>query len=252
MKSIEITTTQNVTIEYELAGLRDRILSQLIDLMIIFAIGLALYLVLLIAFHEEFFPDNGTGNTKSWIILSLLPMLTFTAYHFLSELFMDGQTVGKKAVGIKVIKLSGTEPTASDFMLRALFHIIDSFLSSFVLGSMLISSTDKGQRLGDLAANTAVIKVKFNMRFRLEDILKINSIEDYEPKFPDVRQFSEKDMLLIKTIVARNRIYNNPSHNEVVQKLVKDLMLKLDIREYPEKPILFLKTLIKDYIVLTR
>ncbi len=249
MKTIDITTTQQVTIEYELAALRDRFLSYMIDNMIIGAVCMFMYLIISSAFYYEFQADNNGGEMRMYGLL--LPTI-FVLYHFLSELLMDGQSIGKKAVGIKVIKLNGKEGTASDYFIRTLFHFIDTMFSFYILGSIMILSTDKSQRLGDLAANTAVIKVKFNLRFRLEDIMKINSLADYEPLYPDVRQFSEQDMLLIKSVVARNRQYNNTSHKEVVNTLVRDLMLKLDIIETPKDKIHFLKTLIRDYIVLTR
>ncbi len=250
MKTIEITTTQKVTIEYELADLRDRFLSYLIDNMIISALWLFAYLIFSAAFFDEFQLDENDGSRS--MVYFMLPIATFILYHFLSELLMDGQSIGKKAVGIKVLKLNGKEGTASDYFIRALFHFIDTMLSFHVLGALMVVSTDKSQRLGDLAANTAVIKVKFNLRFRLEDILKINSLADYEPTYPEVRQFTEQDMLLIKSVVARNRQYNNHAHGEVVNTLVRDMMLKLDILEQPKDKIQFLKTLIKDYIVLTR
>ncbi len=250
MKTIDITTTQQVTIEYELAELKDRVLSYVIDNLIISAVWLLLYLIFSAAFYTEFTLVENDGSRS--MVYYMLPLFTFILYHFLSELLMDGQTLGKKAVGIKVIKLNGKEGTASDYFIRALFHFIDTVLSVHVLGAIMILSTDKSQRLGDLAANTAVIKVKFNLRFRLEDIMKINSLADYEPLYPDVRQFTEQDMLLIKSVVARNREYNNSSHKEAINILVRDLMLKLDIVEQPKDKIYFLKTLIKDYIVLTR
>lgn len=252
MKTIDITTTQKVTIEYELAGLRDRFLASLIDVMLISAIGVIFIIIMSAAFNNDFNVDDNAAGQSNFLLKGLIPLFIFLFYHFLSELLMDGQSLGKKAVGIKVIKLNGKEATASDYLLRSMFHFIDSLFSLYILGALLVLSTDKNQRLGDLAANTAVIKVKFNLRFRLEDIMKINSLADYEPLYPDVRQFTEHDMLLIKSVVARQRQYNNPAHRDAVNVLVRDLMLKLDIIETPKDKIHFLKTLIRDYIVLTR
>lgn len=90
------------------------------------------------------------------------------------------------------------------------------------------------------------------MRFRLEDILKINSLADYEPAYPQVRKLSEKDMLLIKSIITRYRLYQNKAHREIVNDLVEKLKLELSIDEIKGSKIDFLKTLIRDYIVLTR
>ncbi len=246
MKTIEITTTQQVTIEYELAPYRERILSALIDALVVGAINIIIGFIYAGIMSDDDF--NNFSPDRFWQLYILIFML----YHFLSELLMDGQSLGKRTFGIKVIKLNGKEAGPNDYFLRSLFYIIDGFFSMAVLGSMLIISTEKSQRMGDFAANTAIIKVKFNLRFRLEDILKINSLADYEPLYPDVRQFTEQDMLLIKSVIARHREYNNSAHKEVVNNLVRDLMLKLDIIEEPRDKIHFLKTLIRDYIVLTR
>jgi len=252
MKTIDITTTQKVTIEYELAGLRDRFLATIIDMMIIGFAGGIFIAIFSSAVWDQISDGVRYTNRGSMLISFLIPMFIFLCYHFFSELLMDGQSFGKRAVGIKVIKLNGKEAGASDYLLRTLFHSIDNIMCLGVLCSLLVISSDKSQRLGDLAANTAVIKVKFNLRFRLEDILKINSIADYEPIYPEVRQFSEQDMLLIKSVVTRQRMYNNPAHRDAVNILVRDLMLKLDILDPPKDKIHFLKTLIRDYIVLTR
>ncbi|MGB1216418.1 MAG: RDD family protein [Saprospiraceae bacterium] len=246
MKTIDITTTQKVTIEYELAGLRDRFVAMLIDVMIIGAIWVVLSLLLISALQNEM--DEWSAARLAGMAVTF----TFIGYHFVSEFLMGGQTLGKKAVGIKVVKLNGQEMMATDYLLRALFHFVDIIMSFGILGSLLITSTERSQRFGDLAANTGVIKVKFNMRFRLEDILKISTLDKYEPQYPDVRQFTEDDMLLIKSVIARHREFGNSAHQDVVDQLTRDMMLKLDVTQTPKDKINFLKTLIKDYIVLTR
>ena len=155
-------------------------------------------------------------------------------------------------MGIKVVRLDGQEPGLVDYLLRSIFLIIDFVLSMGIIASMLISSTGNSQRMGDMTANTTVIRVKFNFRFRLEDILKINSLEDYEPSYPEVRRLSEKDMLLIKTVITRYQKHRNTAHKEVINELASHLSKILDIVNVPKNKVEFLKTLIRDYIVLTR
>ena len=185
-------------------------------------------------------------------LVSLMLIGMFIFYQLLSEILADGQSWGKKAMGIKVVRLDGKEPNLSDYLLRSVFHIIDSIMSLGIMAALMISSSNKNQRLGDMTANTTVIRIKFNLRFRLEDILKINTLEDYEPTYPEVRQLSEKDMLLIKTIISRYRKYRNKAHQKVINELVENLVHQLDLPETPRDKIAFLKTLIRDYIVLTR
>jgi len=248
MRTIEITTTQNVTIEYELATLQERIIAFFIDVLIVGTLYLILFTVLSSILRDSLFDSGGALN----FVVGFLPLGLFLAYQLLSEIIANGQSWGKKAMGIKVVRLDGQEPSLTDFLLRAVFLIIDAALSVGIVAALLISSSNNSQRLGDMTANTTVIRVKFGFQFRLEDILKINSLDDYEPAYPEVRRLSEKDMLLIKTIITRYRRHRNNAHREVINELVDKLTKQLDIIEKPKNKIEFLKTLIRDYIVLTR
>jgi len=248
MRTIEIRTTQNVTIEYELASVRDRFFAYFIDWLIIGAFYMVLAGIITGALGEYIY-DSGMNQQ---LIGFFLPVGLFVSYQLISEIIADGQSWGKKAIGIKVVRLDGKEPTLSDFLLRSVFHMVDTFTSFGIVAALLVSTSSKSQRLGDMTANTTVIKVKFSLRFRLEDILKINTLDDYEPAYPEVKRLSEKDMLLIKTIISRYRQHRNRAHQEVVNELVQNLSQQLDIIEPPKDKIGFLKTLIRDYIVLTR
>ncbi len=244
MRTIDITTTQKVTIQYELATLRDRFFAWFIDLIIMCVAMLFAYLIVgaLTAFRAP--------EAVNYIVV--LPIFFF--YTLVSEIFLHGQTLGKKALGIKVVKIDGSQATAMDYVIRWAFRMVDLYLSIFVVGGMLIASSTQSQRLGGIASNTTVIKTNPDLRFTLTDILGIQTLDDYEPKFPQIRQFSEQDMLLIKNIIARSRKYRNAAHSEVLSDVVKHVALKLDIpdREVPRDQVGFLKTLIRDYIVLTR
>ena len=248
MRTIEINTTQNVKIEYELAPLRDRFFALVIDGMIV---GVA-YSIVTLALGLGMRGDLVQSGLDQNLISYFLPIGMFLFYQLLSEIIADGRSWGKKALGIKVVRLDGKEPSFSDYLLRMIFHLIDTFGSFGILAAFLISSSGNSQRLGDMTANTTVIKVRFDLRFRLEDILKINSIEDYEPTYPEVRKLSEKDMLLIKMSINRYRKHKNKAHADVINQLVTKLRKQLDIIEEPKNKIEFLKTLIRDYIVLTR
>lgn len=248
MASIDIRTTQNVTIEYDSATLWERLVATLIDGIIVLAMYLCLSLIVISA------DESGLIDTdQGWyIFFGLLPIAGFMLYHFLSEIIANGQTWGKKAMGIKVLRLDGKEAGLSDTLLRSVFYIVDGILTLGILGSILIASTAKGQRLGDMTANTTVIKTKPNQRFELNDILRINTLDNYEPQYPGVRQYSEEDMLFIKNTLSRYRKYPNKAHYDIINELVAKIQLQLGLDEVPRNKPEFLKTLIRDYIVLTR
>ena len=248
MATIEIKTTQNVIIEYELATLRERMLAFLIDFFIVGAIYLVLFLMLLSAMSNTSLEDS----MGMYVIYGFLPLVVFVFYHLLSEVLTNGQSWGKRSMGIRVVRLDGGEPGLGDYLLRAVFHLLDTITSAGIVAALLISTSERNQRLGDLTANTTIIRVRHYIRFKLSDILNINTLEDYEPRYPAVKKLSEQDMLLVKNVVARYQSFRNDAHREAVTALVERLKEILEIKEIPQDRIGFLKTLIRDYIVLTR
>lgn len=242
MRTIEITTTQNVTIEYELASFRDRFFAFFIDFCI-----LSIGLLLLFLFWNWV---AGAVTINYFLYLVMLPIYIF--YSLASEVWMNGQSLGKKAIGIKVAKLNGKQPVISDYLIRWAFRLVDIWFSSGTIAALLVNSSISGQRLGDMLAHTTVIKVRSSLNIEIADVLRINSRENYEPQFPQVRSLNESDMLLIKSVIERTKKYNNIAHKEALDLLVNKMKTLLNISETPKDKIAFLKTLLNDYIVLTR
>ena len=245
MAAIDIRTTQNVTIEYELSSLRERFFAFFIDLLVYYALYIFLSIIIVQLFGQFM---------TSWGIrfVMLLHIAGLLIYHFLSDILFDGQSVGKKALKIKTIRLDGRHPGLGDYLIRSLFLLMDFWLSLGVLAAVLIGSTFRSQRLGDLAANTTVIRTQSKLHFHLSDILNIQSIDNYEPKYPSVRQLSESNMLLIKGLLSRYQNWQNPAHANAIHDAVQVVCQQLDIEPPKRNKIDFLKTLIRDYIVLTR
>ncbi len=250
MRTIEIRTAQNVSIEYELASLRDRAFAILIDLLVIMAFVFFVLLFILLFVPAVF---SGANGELLMVILYLIsPVTGFILYQFFSEWLANGQSWGKKAMGIQVVRLDGKQPEITDYLLRALFHLVDTILSSGILAALVIGSSAKAQRLGDLSANTTVIRRRSTQQYRLNDILRIDSTEKYQPQYPEVRQLSEQDMLIVKNVLIRYQKYRNPAHGAAVQATAQHLAQVLQIAPPTGNPIDFLKTLLRDYIVLTR
>ncbi len=249
MSTIEIRTTQNVSIDYELATLRERLIAYFLDMAIFFAAAYILTIFFAVVLAEAIFSSMGEWF---FIFFGFFVIACWILYHLLMEVFNRGQTIGKKVMSIQVVRADGREPAFSDNLLRSIFMIIDSMLCMGVVASVLIVSSEKKQRFGDMAANTTVVRKKLRSKFLLQDILKIQSLEDYEPTYPEVKQLNEKDLLLIKNTVSRYEEYRNDAHREAINLLVDRLVNILNLNSKPKKPIEFLKTLIRDYIVLTR
>jgi uncharacterized RDD family membrane protein YckC len=90
------------------------------------------------------------------LIMVVLPFLYFTFF----EAYMDGQTVGKMLVKIKVVKEDGNPIDLVDALIRNILRIIDELPFLYLLGLVLIASSEKKQRLGDIVAKTVVVKAE--------------------------------------------------------------------------------------------
>lgn len=242
MPSIEINTTQNVHIQYELATLTDRLIAFIVDAVIMWGAIAIISGIFVAAF--------GYDNMQYVYFIIIYPIFIF--YTLTSEILLDGQTIGKKATGIKIVRIDGNEPTLSDHMVRWSFRMIDIYFSLGSIAVMLVNSTEHHQRLGDIMANTVAIRLKPKVNIQLNDVLHIHSTNDYQPKYPAVKQWKEEDILLIKTTLEQIKKYPNEAHQQALHQLVKKLSSRLQLSTLPKDKTLFLKTLINDYVVLTR
>lgn len=243
MKSIEIKTAQNVRLEYELASLRERILAFLLDLL---AMGLAT-LVLSLIFNGIL---GVTGTLE--IVTSIITGSVILFYSLALEYFNNGQSVGKKLMKIQVIKITGDKATFYDYFGRWIFRMLDIYFSFGAIASILIASSSRAQRIGDIVSNTSVIKLESSVYLSLNDILKIQSRETYQPVYAQAKHLAEDDVILIKSTIDRFKKYNNDAHAEAVDQLTDRIKSVLEIRDSIPDNVKFLQTVINDYIVLTR
>ena len=178
-------------LEYEPASLGDRILAALIDYAVFFG-----WFILTFALPGRFGIHPGSFYT----VLVLLPLVL---YDLLCEWLLNGRSVGKLARGIRVVMLDGSQPTLGAYLIRWLFRIIESaaFLGGIV-PVITIAANGKGQRLGDIAAGTTVVKL--SPPVTLDEILVQPAPENYAVQFPDVRLLSDRDITIVREILRRS------------------------------------------------
>lgn len=98
-------------------------------------------------------PGAAAGITGLGIILGFV---IFLAYFFLLEGLWNGYTIGKKVMGIKVVKENGQPCTLGASVIRNLLRTIDA-LFYYVVGFVFMASSDRRQRLGDRLGGTVVV-----------------------------------------------------------------------------------------------
>lgn len=229
MQSVNIRTTQNVAIDYPTAGLGDRIGAYLIDLLIVGA-----YVIVIALITTRLVIDS------IWIFM--LFYLPAFFYHLICEIAFNGQSLGKKQLNIKVVRLDGTPATIGGYILRWILRPLDIGIFSGAIAVISIALTENGQRLGDLAAGTTVVKMGGTMNVTSHQLIK-NLDTDYQPVFHDAQYLSNEEVDIIKQALEVNKHRADMNPAIAVSKKVKEhLKLESDM-----PTIKFLYTLLKDY-----
>ena len=254
MAIIQIATAFNIDLEFELAPFHKRLFAYLIDFFILIIFLFSMKWVLYAGFSM-----NMKDNMGLDILIISMPMFL---YSLVTELWMNGQTIGKKLMAIRVISLDGGEPTLGQFILRWITKFFEwPFLFGYVFFSaealvayivftgflgiaviIAITVTKKSQRLGDLAAGTVIVNTRSAMS--VADTVFMNvSEQNYKVLFPEVMRLSDSDINTIKTVLTQSRKTNNIDMCYRVEAKVKEVLgIRSDL--YPPD---FLEKLLEDY-----
>ncbi|HEX3607375.1 MAG TPA: RDD family protein [Candidatus Dormibacteraeota bacterium] len=144
----EIRTADNVGIGYDAAGIGSRFLAFAIDSVIQGVVILAA-LVVALAIAPE-----GVAGSVAIALFVLVPLLVAVGYYTVAEALTAGRTPGKRALGLRVIRLDGGAPGLTEALVRNIVRLLD--MPGFGLVAMFLDR--RSRRLGDLAAGTVVVR----------------------------------------------------------------------------------------------
>jgi len=189
MSNLQINTTQNVSLDYKIVSIGERMLAFFIDLFILYLYSILVqYIGQAIGFIYE-----DTWTQRGLMGLIFLPAM---CYSLLMHTLFNGRTVGKLLLGMRVVKVDGSPVHWSNYLVRWMLRLVDIWLFLGSIGLLTILFSEKRQRLGDAAAGTVVISTKNKVRVShtiLEEVA-----ENYVPMFTNVTVLTDKDVRLIK------------------------------------------------------
>jgi uncharacterized RDD family membrane protein YckC len=160
--SYQVSTPEQVALGFEIVGLGSRFLAALLDTLIQTVVLLAL--ILLVGLVNTLLGPLGGARSGDWVagatvaLVVLLLFLTYWGYHIFFEMAWNGQTPGKRLIGIRVLTTGGQPITLVHSLIRNLVRIVDYLPASYMIGAVAILVTPRCQRLGDLAAGTIVVR----------------------------------------------------------------------------------------------
>jgi uncharacterized RDD family membrane protein YckC len=245
MSELSINTTQNVKINFIAASVGERLGAFFIDLFIIICYITALSIILFDWLQLDRLMVNLDGWSRGAIFLLLYsPVIV---YSLVLESVFEGQSLGKKLLKIKVVKIDGYQAGFGDYLIRWFFRVIDFFTFFGLPGLITVITSQKSQRLGDMAAGTAVITLKNRINISHTILEEIG--EAYVPTYPLVIKLSDNDMRIIKETYQKAAAKND---HEVLYKLVAKIESVTGIKNQSGNNIDFIRIILKDYNFYTQ
>jgi len=245
MSELSITTTQNVNINFNTATVGDRILAYLLDMVVKIAYSIAIYyLVFEMAGLERFLDRRDGWERMSIMVLFYLPVFT---YSLVQESLFEGQTLGKKVLKIKVIKIDGYQAGFGDYLIRWVMRLVDEGIGGGIIGLITMLVSGKTQRLGDMAAGTAVITLKNDISINHTILKEIN--DSYIPQYPLVIKLSDNDMRIIKETYETSL---RSADFQMISKLQDKVESVTGIKSVSANSTAFIDTIINDYNFYTQ
>lgn len=157
-RTIEFYTPEQVAIQYELAGVGSRGAAATVDAMLQLLIYLAILLIPYALYELQVLPPWMSFSPELLITLLIMGHIFIVAgYHIFFETLWNGETPGKRWLGLRVIKDGGYPVDFRAVVIRNLVRVADILPSLYGLGLVVSLIHKRYQRLGDLAAGTLVV-----------------------------------------------------------------------------------------------
>ncbi|MBE2229032.1 MAG: RDD family protein [Chitinophagaceae bacterium] len=269
MAVLKIPTNFNIDLEFEVPEFYRRLFAVIIDyVLLFFYVKIAIEILKALANGMDIWSTDGQYNLQ-WlsIVLIMGPVLL---YHVLMEITLNGQSIGKKIMQIRVVNENGGKASISQFLIRWLLRdiwfliilliglnkeymgekaeslfLIVAVMAYFITDIILVASSKKGQRIGDLLARTILIRT--HTKGSISDTVFIEVADSYVPSFPQIMQLSDKDINAVKGILENARKRGDSYMAESAAARIKaHLKIESDL-----PPFDFLDVLLKDYNYLS-
>lgn len=250
-ETISIETPEKIRFDYKIAQTGTRIGAYILDIIIqVVIIILGVLLLVFIGILEGgSFSGRITGQFQL-LALAFFYLLVFFfqwGYFTLFEMFKNGQTPGKRAMRINVIRSNGEPLDASVIVLRNLLRAVDGFPALSALGGFISILDKKSRRLGDIIADTVVVhEIRFNLK---EPSFKttISSKSTVEPAMKLMTKLNEEELYVIRRFLTDRYLLSEEKQMSVGTKLAANVKKRLNITGDFSDEIVFLERIYKEH-----
>ncbi len=215
--AVEFETPENITVRYELAGPGTRFVAWVFDVLILFIVYLFLFFLFMFSGLAFGMPGDMGSPVAAFIVAAAFG-LSFLLYFLLFELFMHGQTLGKRTERIRVVSAAGFSLTFGALFMRNIFRVLDTVPLLWIVP--LVS--ERTQRLGDMVAGTVVVQERaFNADSAQGRLLRRSAREArFTFSAAQLDQLQENDVKTVEMYLDRRAAMTPAQADELRSKLI--------------------------------
>lgn len=217
--TVDVETPEQVVVSYTLAGIGTRGGAALIDALVILVLTGTLWYA--VARLPLLIPGEAPGGFRGWqnAVLIIGQFLILWGYFVAFEALWDGQTPGKRLLGLRVVRNGGGGVDLGASAARNLLRFVDFLPFGYFVGMISVVANERNQRLGDLVAGTIVVRERL-LRDQRPRAVAAAPLDDGPPL---VAALSDEQFALLDRFVSREVTLDNDSRARIAGALVARL-----------------------------
>lgn len=239
-----ILSPEKVELRYDIGGIGSRALAAVLDDFLLFLMH-ALILTAVALLEDAFgFTSNLAASIGwGWLIGGYIffVFLSWFGYYIFFEIIWNGQTIGKRLLGLRVIKMDGTPAAPVNIFMRELVRLVDALplcLFGYTVAGSVAFFNPYSQRIGDMLAGTIVVKER---RTSLPEVERLSEMSEQthplEGLVPSVQSLSTTDYRAIRNFLDRRDQFPPEVRQHLSNSLFAQVTEKLSLMLPPDTPV---------------
>ena len=225
LEKLSIDTPEQIALEFQLATIGSRFLALAIDTLIQIAAAVALLLVAVLA---RLAIGPFMAGAPTWVFAAVLIgwFVLYYGYFAIFESTWNGQTPGKRILGLRVIHTTGRPISPFEAILRNVVRIVDQMPAIYAVGMVSVFVTERSQRLGDLASSTVVVHERLSSGDAAT--VEIRAADPAAPRYGAAR-LGDEEMLVVEAFLRRRGELDGYARVQNAERIARRLRDKLGL-----------------------
>ncbi len=237
-EQLSIDVPEHIELKFDLAGVGSRFCAALVDTIILAAIILCgLMVIASMGVLGDTLPDVFGGefsqNMTTWLaaVFILVVFALLWGYYILFEMLWNGQSPGKRALKLRVMKTGGYPITFADSAIRNLVRLVDFLPMFYGVGVVTMVVDKKWRRLGDLAAGTLVVKEHTDQRLtEFVNVIPQKTAFTYADRI-QIDAITNEELSAIREYLSRRATLNVLRRQQLSRALATPILQNMGIAE---------------------